>query len=68
MNSLEKRLAVLEKRYNPAPIMVIAGNGEIMTVDECLRSGFGFERVYSGGNLKDLDKLLNYMKSLSMEE
>lgn len=66
MNNLIKRIAVLERQFNPDPMLVVAdtASGEaVMTADECIKSGLGFSRVYSGGNLRDLDKILNYIKT-----
>ena len=71
MSNIRKRLEELERRHHPEPMLVIAekdGESNIMTATECIEKGLGFDRVYSGGNLRDLDKLLNYMKEEAFKE
>lgn len=71
MNDIKKRLEALERRYHPEPMLVIVekdGKSNIITATECIERGLGFDRVYSGGNLRDLDKLLNHMKEEAFKE
>lgn len=71
MSNIKKRLEELERRCRPDPLLVIVekdGESDIMTATECIERGLGFDRVYSGGNLRDLDKLLNYMKEEAFKE
>jgi uncharacterized protein YecT (DUF1311 family) len=61
---LARRLAVLEASSRKDPLIVwavdSAGQQSKMTVKKLLQSEtFAFVRVCAGGNLKDLDALLN---------
>ena len=65
MTDILKRLAELERRIAPEPMIIEAedpgGGIHEMTVTEAINKGFGFVRVIRGGNLHDLDKLLAVM-------
>lgn len=63
MRDIQTRLAILEASRRQDPLILLCvdgeGNQRKMTVSEMLQSNnFGFVRVASGSNLKDLDRLL----------
>ena len=72
MTDILKRLAELERRIAPEPMIIEAedpgGGLHKMTVTEAIDRGFGFVRVIRGGNLHDLDRLLGTFTEAAFKE
>ena len=72
MTDIRKRLAELERRIAPEPMIIEAedpgGGIHEMTVSEAINKGFGFVRVIRGGNMKDLDKILGTFTEAAYKE
>lgn len=70
-DTILSRLAALESaKSQDLMVYCVSPDGEeaILPASECLRHGFGFCRVASGDNLKDLDKLLEEMHTRAIRE
>lgn len=73
MNEIDRRLQKLESRIHPEPmeIEVQTADGSLIetTVSELEQlPGAHFVRVLAGGNLHDLDKLLEMMRQAAEQE
>ena len=70
--SILKRIEALEKLYSVEPLVVLAtaDNGEEVTVTarEAVEKNMSFIKVVSGGNMHDLDLLLEQIKTEAFQE
>lgn len=73
MNAIDRRLQKLESRIHPEPMTIeaLTADGRLIetTVSELEQlPGAHFVRVVSGGNLRDLDRLLEMMRQAAEAE
>lgn len=66
MKNIDNKLTALEKELTPDPLRVLAmlpeGTERVLTVEEMQELDAAFCRVISGSDMRDLDKLLDWIR------